>query len=148
MALPSEPAPLRAVPPAAWTDHLRSAPDRELRGNDPGVLMERERRRLHYAKEAREAFPTLSWDEIVAEPQEPPPVIRPGVPEVGVTVVAGAPKVGKTLWVMQMALESARSTLLVIEESCNGSTRNANGSQRPRRPRNRPRRPPKPPNAP
>lgn len=59
---------------------------------------------------------TLSWPEIIAQPPDPPPTIRPGVPEVGVAVLAGAPKVGKTLLASQWALESGRSTLLVIEE--------------------------------
>jgi hypothetical protein len=58
----------------------------------------------------------LSWDELMAEPADPPPMLAPGIPEVGVTVVAGSPKVGKTLWAGQMALESGRPALLVIEE--------------------------------
>ncbi len=52
----------------------------------------------------------------MAQPAEPPPTIRPGVPEVGVAILAGAPKAGKTLWVSQMAIESRRPVLLVIEE--------------------------------
>ena len=59
---------------------------------------------------------TLDWAAIIAQPPDPPAVIRPGVPEVGVTVLAGSPKVGKTLWASQLALESGRSTLMVIEE--------------------------------
>lgn len=58
----------------------------------------------------------LTWDQLMAQRAEPPPVVRPGVPKVGVTVVAGSPKVGKTLWVSQIALESRRPTLMVIEE--------------------------------
>ena len=52
----------------------------------------------------------------MAQPAEPPPTVRPGVPEVGVTILAGAPKAGKTLWVSQMALESRRPVLLIVEE--------------------------------
>jgi len=52
----------------------------------------------------------------MAEPDEPPPTIRPGLPEVGVTVIAGPPKVGKSLWASQTALESGKPTLLVVEE--------------------------------
>lgn len=58
----------------------------------------------------------ISWDQLMAEPEDPPPTIRPGVPEIGVTVVAGSPKVGKTLWAGQVALESGKRSLLVIEE--------------------------------
>jgi hypothetical protein len=58
----------------------------------------------------------LSWADILAEPSTPPPSIRPGVPKVGVTVVAGSPKVGKTLWCSQLALESGGPSVLVIEE--------------------------------
>jgi hypothetical protein len=58
----------------------------------------------------------LSWADIIAEPDAPPATIRAGVPQVGVTVVAGSPKVGKTLWTMQIALESGRPTLIVLEE--------------------------------
>jgi hypothetical protein len=61
-------------------------------------------------------LPVLSWDTLMAEPPIPPPVIRPGIPRVGVCVVAGSPKVGKTLWVSQVALESRRPSLMVIEE--------------------------------
>ncbi len=63
-----------------------------------------------------EALAALSWAQLMAEPSTPPPMIRPGVPEVGVTVQAGSPKAGKTLWASQVALESRRPTLLVVEE--------------------------------
>lgn len=67
-------------------------------------------------RRARADFPILTWAEILADPPEPPAVIRPGVPEVGVTVVAGVPKAGKTIFACQTALESRRSTLLIVEE--------------------------------
>lgn len=66
--------------------------------------------------EALSDLKVLTWAEIIAQPADPPPTVRPGVPEVGVTVVAGAPKVGKTLWVSQVALESRRPTLMILEE--------------------------------
>lgn len=55
----------------------------------------------------------LSWADLMAEPAEPPPVLRPGVPVIGVTVLAGPPKAGKTLLASQWALETGRRTLLV-----------------------------------
>jgi hypothetical protein len=58
----------------------------------------------------------LSWDELMAEPAEPPPMIAQGIPEVGVTVIAGSPKVGKTLYASQTALQTGRHALLVVEE--------------------------------
>jgi hypothetical protein len=57
----------------------------------------------------------LSWADILAEPPEPPPTIAPGIPKVGLAVLAGPPKVGKTLQASQTALTVGRS-LLVIEE--------------------------------
>lgn len=58
----------------------------------------------------------LTWAELMDSPPEPPPQLCPGVPEVGVTVLAGSPKVGKTLWASQQALECGKPTLMVIEE--------------------------------
>lgn len=58
----------------------------------------------------------MRWTDLLAAPPTPPPVLRPGIPEVGVTVLAGSPKVGKTLWSSQAALELRRPVLLVIEE--------------------------------
>src|SRR6478735_2720283 len=58
----------------------------------------------------------LDWSALMAIPPEPPPELRRGVPEIGVTVLAGSPKVGKTLWASQTALETGRRALLVIEE--------------------------------
>ena len=58
----------------------------------------------------------LSWDELMAEPPDPPPMIAPGIPEVGVTVIAGSPKVGKTLYASQTALQTGRPALVVVEE--------------------------------
>lgn len=55
----------------------------------------------------------LSWADLMAEPAIPPPVLRPGVPVIGVTVLAGPPKAGKTLLASQWALEAGRRTLLV-----------------------------------
>lgn len=57
-----------------------------------------------------------TWADLMAEPMEPPPVIRPGLPTVGCTVLAGAPKAGKTLWATQTALESRVPFLLIVEE--------------------------------
>jgi len=57
----------------------------------------------------------------MAQPPESPPQLRPGIPLVGVTVLAGPPKVGKTLYASQRALECRKPSLLVIEEgSLNG----------------------------
>lgn len=58
----------------------------------------------------------LSWAELMANPPAPPPVLRPGMPEEGVTVLAGSPKVGKTLLACQWSLEVGRPALLAIEE--------------------------------
>lgn len=58
----------------------------------------------------------LDWNGIMAEPPIPPPMLFQGVPKCGVTVLAGAPKVGKTMLAMQRALESRVPTLLIIEE--------------------------------
>ena len=58
----------------------------------------------------------MSWADVMAQPPDPPPQLRDGIPLVGVTVLAGSPKVGKSLWSSQIALESRRPALLVIEE--------------------------------
>jgi len=58
----------------------------------------------------------LSWADLMAAPSAPAPMLRPGVPTVGVTVIASFPKAGKTLWAGQVALESGRRTLIVVEE--------------------------------
>lgn len=68
------------------------------------------------ARPARSAVVAIPWSELMANPPAVPPQLRPGVPEVGVTVLAGSPKVGKTLWAFQAALELRRPALLVIEE--------------------------------
>jgi hypothetical protein len=57
----------------------------------------------------------MSWAEIMAEPDEPVPTIAPGIPKVGLTVLAGSPKVGKSLYLTETALTVGR-TLLVFEE--------------------------------
>lgn len=72
--------------------------------------------RIRAQDKAFAGLEAMTWADILALPPDPPAVIRPGVPEIGVTVVAGAPKAGKTLWVSQVALESGRDTLMVIEE--------------------------------
>lgn len=62
----------------------------------------------------------LTFKQLMADAPAPPPELpgprRTGVPKVGVTVIAGSPKVGKTLYASQMALESGLPALLVIEE--------------------------------
>lgn len=58
----------------------------------------------------------LSWLDLQAQPPDPPPQIVPGVPKVGVTVLAGSPKVGKSLRMSQWALETGLPALLVMEE--------------------------------
>lgn len=68
------------------------------------------------ADEAPDRLRVITWPNIMAEPDAPAVMIRPGVPQVGVTVAAGAPKTGKTLLMGQWALESKRTTLMIIEE--------------------------------
>jgi hypothetical protein len=55
----------------------------------------------------------------MAEPDAPAPTIIPGIPEVGLTVLAGSPKVGKSLYLTQTALTVGKS-LLVFEEGSRG----------------------------
>jgi hypothetical protein len=57
----------------------------------------------------------MSWTDIMAEPDAPVPTLIPGIPKVGLTVLAGSPKVGKSLFLTQTALTVGRS-LLVFEE--------------------------------
>lgn len=64
---------------------------------------------------ASKSLSTLDWAEIMAEPDAPVPTLIPGIPEVGLTVLAGSPKVGKSLFLTQTALTVGRS-LLVFEE--------------------------------
>lgn len=71
----------------------------------------------------------LTWADLMAEPADPPPTIRPGVPADGVTVLAGPPKAGKTLLASQWAIESRRPALLVIEEGSLGSLRSRMAKQ-------------------
>lgn len=66
-----------------------------------------------------EALPSMSWDAIMAQPPDPPPMLASGIPKVGLTVLAGPPKVGKTLYASQTAL-ACRSTLVVEEGSLSG----------------------------
>jgi hypothetical protein len=62
----------------------------------------------------------LSWTEIMAEPAEPPPMLATGIPKVGLTVLAGPPKVGKSLYASQTALELRCVVLYVAEEGSLG----------------------------
>lgn len=64
---------------------------------------------------APKTLATLDWSEIMAEPDEPAPTIATGIPKIGLTVLAGSPKVGKSLYLTQTALTVGRS-LLVFEE--------------------------------
>lgn len=64
-------------------------------------------------------LPSLSWDQVLAEPPEPPPMLATGIPKVGLTVLAGPPKVGKTLYSSQHAL-ACRATIVVEEGSLAG----------------------------
>lgn len=63
-----------------------------------------------------QALVALDWHALMAEPPTPAPTIRPGLPEEGVTVLAGSPKVGKTLFASQTAIESNRPALFIVEE--------------------------------
>lgn len=63
---------------------------------------------------------SLSWAEIMAEPAEPPPMLAAGIPMVGLTVLAGPPKVGKSLYASQTALELRCGVLYVAEEGSLG----------------------------
>jgi hypothetical protein len=92
----------------AWIASLDAEAQAETR-DDADMEVQAERHALR-------TFQTRTWADLMAEPAEPPPMIRPGVPEIGVTVLAGPPKIGKTLWVSQVALEAKRRTLLIIEE--------------------------------
>lgn len=62
----------------------------------------------------------LSWADLLTEPDAPPPVLVPGVPKVGCTVLAGSPKVGKSLWATQQAIALGCRTLYVVEEGSLG----------------------------
>lgn len=68
----------------------------------------------------RSSMDVLTWDDLLAQPPEPPPVLEgTPIPKVGVTVLAGPPKVGKSLWSSQHAL-ARRSTIVVEEGSMAG----------------------------
>jgi hypothetical protein len=58
----------------------------------------------------------LIWSDLLNEPDAPPPMLATGIPKVGCTVLAGAPKVGKSLWATQTALELGCRVLYVAEE--------------------------------
>lgn len=62
----------------------------------------------------------LSWQQIMAEPAEPPPMLATGIPKVGLTVLAGPPKVGKSLYASQTSLELGCAVLYVAEEGSLG----------------------------
>jgi hypothetical protein len=65
-------------------------------------------------------FVPLSWAELLAQPNEPAPTIAPGIPKVGLAVLAGPPKVGKSLYLTQTALMVGRSLLIFEEGSLSG----------------------------
>lgn len=58
----------------------------------------------------------LTWADLLDEPDEPPPTLARGIPKVGLTVLAGPPKVGKTLYASQTALTAASRVLMILEE--------------------------------
>jgi hypothetical protein len=58
----------------------------------------------------------LSWANLMQESAAPPPMLRPGLPKVGCAVLAGSPKVGKSLWATQTAFELGCRVLLIAEE--------------------------------
>ena len=64
----------------------------------------------------------MSWQQIMAEPSAPPPMLQgsTGIPKVGLTVLAGPPKIGKTLKASQSAMLAGRSTLVIEEGSVTG----------------------------
>lgn len=62
----------------------------------------------------------LRWADILAGPAEPPPQIALGIPKVGLTVLAGPPKIGKTLYSSQIGLEIPRATFVIEEGSLAG----------------------------
>src|SRR5690242_7248953 len=93
------------IPPAepAWmSDAAVSAPARKVLPLRPSGLT------------------ALSWAEVMAEPAEPPPMLAPGIPKVGLTVLAGPPKVGKTLYASQTALRAGKTTVVIEEGSIAG----------------------------
>jgi len=62
----------------------------------------------------------MAWAEITAQPDNPPPTLAPGIPQVGLTVLAGPPKVGKSLWLTQTAIAAGGRALVVFEEGSLG----------------------------
>ncbi|MGA2512801.1 MAG: hypothetical protein ABSG37_04190 [Candidatus Limnocylindrales bacterium] len=67
------------------------------------------------ARSGTKPLVALDWAAIMAEPDEPVPTLIPGIPKVGLAVLAGSPKVGKSLFLTQTATparlsESARSS--------------------------------------
>lgn len=63
---------------------------------------------------------TMTWDTIMAAPAEPPPMLATGIPKVGLTVLAGPPKVGKSLYASQTALQLGCGVLYIAEEGSLG----------------------------
>jgi AAA domain-containing protein len=90
------------VEPAWMSDATVSAPARKVLPLRPSGLT------------------ALSWADVMAEPAEPPPMLAPGIPKVGLTVLAGPPKVGKTLYASQTALQAGRTTIVIEEGSMAG----------------------------
>jgi len=62
----------------------------------------------------------LRWPDILAGPAEPPPQIALGIPKVGLTVLAGPPKIGKTLYASQIGLTIPRASFVIEEGSLAG----------------------------
>jgi hypothetical protein len=57
----------------------------------------------------------LDWAAILAEPPIPLPMLEgTPIPKVGVTVLAGPPKIGKSIWASQLAL--VRHSTIIAEE--------------------------------
>lgn len=101
-------------------DWLRSAPALVAGATaERPVLLPFTRERLATTPGGPPILVALSWTEIMAEPPEPPPMLANGIPKVGLTVLAGPPKVGKTLYASQNAL-GCRSTIVVEEGSLSG----------------------------
>jgi AAA domain len=73
-------------------------------------------------RRSESSLKVLDWHALLAEPPEPPPMLDEAIPisKVGLTVLAGPPKVGKTLWASQAALTVDRTTIVVEEGSLAG----------------------------
>lgn len=67
-------------------------------------------------------LPVLTWTDLLATPPEPPPMLLEDVPvpKVGVTVIAGPPKIGKSLYAGQIALRAGRCSFVIEEGTRDG----------------------------